>query len=110
MLLLSVSGCTGINPLKVLGGGPNVAANVQAGQENNQTLGVSSSSDMNIVKPQARDITQSQDTTSVKSEKVERVTVNNNSLLLILIAIVGWLAPSPSEIGRGIRSLFSRNK
>jgi hypothetical protein len=28
--------------------------------------------------------------------------------LLLLLLIVGWLAPSPSEMGRGILKLFRR--
>jgi hypothetical protein len=39
-------------------------------------------------------------------------TTNNTEIdpLLLLLLIVGWLAPSPSEIARGIRKLFRRKQ
>ena len=45
----------------------------------------------------------------VETRDVEELTINNTEvpLMYILLLIAGWLAPSPSEISRGIRSMFS---
>lgn len=106
--LLTLAGCSG-SPLSFLtGGGPNVAANTQLGQENNQTLGISESNEQTIVRPQARDISQVSGKQPIVSDNIEKVEVEQTPPWIILLLIVGWLAPSPSEIGRSIRSLFRR--
>lgn len=103
-----------MNPVDLLtgGGGPNVAANTQVGQENEQTVGFSSSGpEQSIVRPEARDITQTADKETIKSDTIENLTVDNTpEPWIILLLIVGWLAPSPNEIGRGIRSLFNKEE
>lgn len=109
LLLLSVLMLTAScskGPLSLLtGGGPNVAANIQAGKTNSQTLGTTK-----IVEQK----TESGDIKSVDSkvsaESVEKVTVNETQPWVILLLILGWLLPSPNEIGRWIKSLFKRNK
>ena len=93
-------------PLKMLtGGGPNLAANVQAGQTNSQTVGTTRITDQR---------TNNGDVNSVDSEvfadKVEKVTVNQVQPWIILLLVLGWLLPSPGEIARGITNLFKRNK
>ena len=104
LVLTSMPSCKG--PLGLLtGGGPNVAANIQAGKTNSQTLGTTK-----IVEQK----TESGDIKSVDSkvsaESVEKVTVNETQPWVILLLILGWLLPSPNEIGRWIKSLFKRNK
>ena len=109
LLLLSVLMLTAScskGPLSLLtGGGPNVAANIQAGKTNSQTLGTTK-----IVEQK----TESGDIKSVDSkvsaESVEKVTVNETQPWVILLLILGWLLPSPNEIGRWIKSIFKRNK
>lgn len=109
LLLLSVLMLTAScskGPLSLLtGGGPNVAANIQAGKTNSQTLGTTK-----IVEQK----TESGDIKSVDSkvsaESVEKVTVNETQPWVILLLILGWLLPSPNEIGRWIKSLFTRTK
>jgi hypothetical protein len=109
VLLLLVSmlmaSCTG-NPLSLLtGGGPNVAANTQIGKENNQ--GVNTSIDRSIrpvIRPEA----------PVENIQQDNSTTNNTEIdpLLLILLVLGWLAPSPQEIGRGIsrwlKDLISR--
>ena len=110
LLLLWVSGCTGVNPLNLLtGSGPNVAANVQAGETNTQTLGTTEVSNVDI--KESDNVVVSNDKNEVKSDGGP-VTVNKNEVdpLLIILLILGWLAPSPQEIGKGILNLFRRNK
>jgi hypothetical protein len=94
---LSLAGCSG-NPLSLLtGSGTNVAANTQIGKENTQNLGLNLSK-----RPQLRVDAPVQDLVQDNS------TTSNTTLdpLLIILLILGWLAPSPSEIARYIRDLF----
>ena len=109
LLLLSVwtgsasllTGC-GKGPLSVLtGGGPNVAADVQAGKENSQA--VVSQTTRNEA---GRDV----NTAQVQAEEVKEVVIQEVPPWAVLLLILGWLLPSPNEIGRWIRSLFTRKK
>lgn len=100
ILVLLLSGCGG--PLSFLtGGGPNLAANVQAGKENTQqVVGNQTSTEA------GRDIVQ-QDT-PVIADTIEEVTIQQTPLWMVLLLILGWLLPSPNEISRSIRGLFKR--
>lgn len=94
--LLSLTGCSSLAPLSLLtGGGPNVAANTQIGKTNNQGVNVSTTAPQ--IRPEA---------------PVDTINQTNNSTeidpLLLLLLILGWLAPSPNEIGRGILRLFKK--
>jgi hypothetical protein len=87
------------------GGGPNVAANIQAGKTNSQTIGTTK-----IVEQR----TESGDIKSVEAkvsaESVDEVTVNEVQPWVILLLILGWLLPSPNEIGRWITNILTRKK
>lgn len=100
MLLAS---CSNLSPLSLLtgSGGPNVAANTQVGKENYQ--GVTTNIDKSVrpvAKPEG----------PVDTIDQSNNTTNNTEIdpLLLLLLILGWLAPSPSEIGRGILKLLKR--
>jgi len=95
-----LAGCGG--PLSLLtGGGPNVAANVQAGKENVQQA---------VMKQErieaGRDVVQQ--TSPVVADKVDTVNVQQTPVWMILLLILGWLLPSPNEIARGIRGVFKK--
>ena len=111
LVLTSIASCSK-SPLSLLtGGGPNVAANTQVGKTNTQTLGTTNNIAPTVsVRPNARvdNIDQSNSTSKVFSERVETVVVNEVPVWVVLLLILGWLLPSPNEIGRWIRSLFRR--
>lgn len=93
-LILLLSGCLG-SPLSLLsGGGPNVAANVQAGAENNQTGA------------QVGDIIKAETVNSgvSPSGSVGSFNISNQDIPMwvILLLILGWVLPSPQEIWRGL--------
>ena len=98
-LLLSSCGLTSLIPT----GGTNVAANTQIGKENNQ--GVNTSIDRSVrpvLRPEGPVETVQQDNSTTNISEVDP--------LLLLLLVLGWLAPSPSEIGRGIIKLFRRRR
>jgi hypothetical protein len=99
--LLALSGCGG-GPLGLLtGGGPNVAANVQAGKENTQqAVAVQQKTEA------GRDVIQQ--TSPVVAENIKEVNIQQTPLWILVLLILGWLLPSPNEIARWIRGLFKR--
>lgn len=110
LVLTSIAGCSG-SPLSLLtGGGPNVAANTQLGQENNQTLGVSNNTST-TVKDVEGPVQVSNDKNEVKVDSGS-VTVNKTEVdpLLILLLILGWVLPSPQELVRSFLNLFKRKQ
>ena len=107
LLILLLAGC-GSLPLGLLGGGgPNVAANTQIGKENVQQV-VASQERIEA----GRDVIQKE----VEAGPVETLTVNNEQYppWLLLVALVGWLLPTPTQmgqaIGQAIRAPFRRKK
>jgi hypothetical protein len=101
LLLLLLSSCGTIPFLS--GGGPNVAANTQLGKENYQ--GVTTSIDRSVrpvLRPEG----------PVETVQQDNSTTNNTEIdpLLLILLVLGWLAPSPNEIARGIRDLFRRKQ
>lgn len=107
--LMILTSCSGLNPLSFLtGGGPNV--NGQIGATNNQGLNVNTAAPSVSLKPNARVDTIDQSQGGVKADRIEKVVNNDNSILLIVIAILGWLAPSPKEMARWVRELFKKDK
>ena len=94
-----------------LGGGPYVAANVQAGKTNAQVIGGAAFTDQHLIKPRARTIEQAAGETGVRAEAVQSVTVQNEAPAWIwALMIAGWLLPSPSEIGSALSRLVTRRK
>ena len=109
VLALFLSGCSQI-PSFLLGGGggPNVAANVQAGQTNSQTVGTTSNSDQEVVvETLTGDLKQSNDTNKVNTDTVENININEIPPWVLILLVLGWLAPSPQEMGRGLLTLIS---
>jgi hypothetical protein len=92
-----------------MGGGPKIAANTQVGKTVSQTIGTTNNVEQRVEAPViSRDLVQSNDKTGVKAENVESIKINNTEPWVILLLVVGWLLPSPNEIGRWILSLFKR--
>ena len=89
VLMLSGLAACGANPLSLLtGGGPNVAANVQAGAENNQGINIKTEAPSVSVRPNAR------------VDKIDQSTTNNVSIepwmLLVMLCLaaggaIGWV-------------------
>ena len=112
LVLTSTVSCSKL-PSLLTGGGPNVAANVQAGKTNTQTLGTTNNIAPTVsVRPNARvdTIDQSNTTSKVRTEAVETIVVNEIPVWLVLLfgLLCGFLIPSPQEIIRSIVGVFRR--
>ena len=83
---------------------PSIEANVAIGKTNVQDkalVGIKGEDNRQI----ADDIVNTTNT----STKAETINNSNISLIYLVLLILGWLLPSPSEIWRGILSLFGRS-
>ena len=104
VLTLLLSGC-GLTSLLPFGGsgGPTVNSNAQIGAENRQAA-VS----VEQTTSAGRDIIQT--TKEVETGKVENLDITNTNIppRVILLLILGWLLPTPTEIGRSITDFVLR--
>mgnify|MGYP003631784886 CR=1 FL=1 len=100
VLLLFLSSCSAV-PSFLTGGGTNVAANTQIGKENTQNLGYNTTvrPELSIAAPVETVV---QDTSTTKNTTIDP--------LMLILLVLGWLAPSPNEMARGIRNLFRGRK
>lgn len=99
LLTVFLASCSAGGALSLLtGGGPNVAANTQVGATNNQGVTLN------------RDAPRLTLDKNAKVESVNQSTTNNTEIdpLLLFLLVLGWLLPSPQEMGRGIINLFKR--
>jgi len=104
--------CSAIDPLGFLSGGTNVAANTQLGKTNTQTLGTTNNTDAGIkATGDVENINQDFDSgNKVATDRVDNLTINEIPVWVILLLILGWLLPTPTQIGQGILNLFRRKK
>ena len=109
--LVSLAGCSNL-PVSLasglLGKGPNVAANVQAGKTNTQTVGETKNQEVKVTDNVGT--VNLDEGTTVKAEEVASITINETPVWLIVALVLGWLLPSPNEIGRSILRLFTRRR
>ena len=111
ILVVFLAGCSSLNPLGFLSGGTNVAANTQLGRQNTQTIGTSTVQEFGTQTVQSERVTTSQGQTNrVSATDVQTVVVNEVPTWIILLLVLGWLFPSPGEMGRVIKGWFSGKK
>ena len=106
LVVLLLSSC-GLSTLLPLGGsdGPTVNSNAQIGAENRQSV-----MSVENTTSAGRDIV----TKEVETGKVENLDIINTNIppWVMLLLILGWLLPTPTEIARGfmnfVLTLFGR--
>jgi hypothetical protein len=100
ILCLVLSGC-GLSSLGLLGGGggPTVNSNAQVGKENKQAVVTYEEEETNNA---GRDIIT--ETKEVEAGPVEKLLINNQNIppWVMLLLILGWLLPTPTQIGQSI--------
>lgn len=112
LVLTSTVSCTSLSPLSLLtGGGPNVAANTQIGKENNQGVNIKTTTS-----PVLRPENNIEPPVGTLNQNVTQTTDIDRTLIiwLVLIGLLGWLLPTPQQMGRAILNAivapFKRNK
>ena len=112
ILVLFLSGC-GLSTLGLLGGsgGPTVNSNAQVGAENRQSvMSVEQTEEVTA----GRDVIQTEVVKEVETGSVEHLDIINTNIppWVMLLLILGWLLPTPTEMARGfmnfILTLFGR--
>ena len=106
VLTLFLSGC-GLSTLLSLGGsgGPTVNSNAQIGKENRQSvMSVEQSEEISA----GRDVVQTEIIKEVETGSVGSLDIINTNIppWVMLLLILGWLLPTPTEIGRGIMNFI----
>ena len=106
VLTLFLSGC-GLSTLLSLGGsgGPTVNSNAQVGKENRQSvMSVEQSEEVSA----GRDVIQTEIIKEVETGSVGSLDIINTNIppWVVLLLILGWLLPTPTEIGRGIMNFI----
>ena len=108
VLTLFLSGC-GLSTLMSLGGsdGPTVNSNAQVGKENKQAV-ITYEDETNT--SAGRDVIQTEVIKEVETGKVENLDIINNNIppWVMLLLILGWLLPTPTEIARGFINFVLR--
>lgn len=110
VICLLLSGC-GLSSLGLLGGGggPTVNSNAQIGKENKQAVVTYEEEESNNA---GRDIIT--ETKEIEAGPVEKLLISNQNIppWVMLLLILGWLLPTPTEIGRAmanfVLALFRR--
>ena len=106
LLVLFLSSC-GLSTLLPLGGsgGPTVNSNAQIGAENRQ-----SAVSIEETTSAGRDIV----TKEIETGMVEKLNIQNIPPWVMVLLLLGWLLPTPTEMGRGMFNfvllLFGRSK
>lgn len=104
VLFLFLSGC-GLTSLLPFGGsgGPTVNSNAQIGKENRQAA-VTFEKEITA----GRDVVQT--TKEVETGTVENLDIINTNIppWVILLLILGWLLPTPTEMSRGFMNFVLR--
>ena len=112
LLALFLSSC-GLSTLLPLGGsdGPTVNSNAQIGAENRQSvMSVEQTEEVTA----GRDVVQTEVTKEVETGQVENLDITNTNIppWVMLLLILGWLLPTPTEIAKGfmnfVLTLFGR--
>ena len=106
LLVLFLSSC-GLSTLLPLGGsgGPTVNSNAQVGKENKQAV---VTYEEETVTNAGRDVITTEVIKEVEAGPVEKLLISNQNIppWVMLLLILGWLLPTPTEIGRGIMNFI----
>ena len=105
ILLLSSCGLTSL-PFFGGGGGPTVNSNAQLGKENKQAVVTYEEEETNSA---GRDVIKTEVLKEVETGTVEQLKINNTNIpvWVILLLILGWLLPTPTQIGQGLYQILT---
>jgi len=102
-LILSLSSC-GLTSLPFFsgGGGPQVNSNAQIGRENTQQVVA-----QQTTQQASRDIVT--ETKEVEAQSIKDLTIKNTNIpvWVMMLLILGWLLPTPTQIGQALFTVVS---
>jgi len=108
-----LASCTPLTWIPGIGGGGNsgpsfTAVGTQMAAEANQQIVASQSN----LRSEGGDIEVHELEDTVTTRDVDSIRILNQDIppWVIIALILGWLAPSPSEMGRGLMSLFTTGR
>ena len=103
-LLLSSCGLTGLPFFS--GGGPTVNSNAQIGKENKQSVVTYEQEETTSA---GRDIITTEVRKEVETGPVEYLDITNTNIppWVLLVLLLGWVLPTPTQIGRALYNLVS---
>lgn len=106
ILLLSSCGLTGLPFFSGGGGGPTVNSNAQIGKENRQAVVTYEKEETTSA---GRDIITTEVLKEVETGPVESLDITNTNIppWVILVLLLGWVLPTPTQIGRALYNLVS---
>ena len=115
VIMAAVASCGSLSKQLVRGvlpgGGPNVAANVQAGRSNAHVIGgTSTQNDLRLVRPEARSIEQSTGETGVRAEAVQSITVRNEAPPWVWLLVLFFTAAAVWAVSDEIRDRLARGR
>ena len=108
VLTITLASCSPLTSL--LGGGSKApsftAVGTQMAKEANQQV----VNDQRNIRSEGGDIAVTELEDTVQTKDVGTIKINNQDIppWVILLLILGWLLPSPSEMGRGLASIIRR--
>ena len=105
ILLLSSCGLTSL-PFFGGGGGPTVNSNAQIGKENKQAVVTYEEEQSNN---SGRDVITTETIKEVETGTVEDLRISNTNIpvWVMLLLILGWLLPTPTQMGQGLYTLLT---
>ena len=105
-LLLSSCGLTGLPFFSGGGGGPTVNSNAQIGKENRQAVVTYEKEETTSA---GRDIITTEVLKEVETGPVESLDITNTNIppWVLLVLLLGWVLPTPTQIGRALYNLVS---
>ena len=102
-LILSLSSC-GLTSLPFFsgGGGPQVNSNAQISRENTQQVVA-----QQTTQQASRDIVT--ETKEVEAQSIKDLTIKNTNIpvWVMMLLILGWLLPTPTQIGQALFTVVS---
>jgi hypothetical protein len=104
LALMFIVSCSSL-PKLLPHNGTNVAANTQLGQNNSQVLGQVNTNTYaaQAVQTPATNVEQSQgQVIEVRADNAKSVTYNQTSKWLIIVALIGWVLPTPQQMVRNV--------
>jgi len=105
ILLLSSCGLTSL-PFFGGGGGPTVNSNAQIGKENKQAVVTYEEEQSNNA---GRDVITTEVLKEVETGTVEDLRISNTNIPIwvMLLLLLGWLLPTPTQMGQSLYNLIS---